>query len=85
MLTADRIAKIKHLALADAAKKRNDAGYSGSWSDGGANAIEDAVRVWEAGLEQRIPKKLKEYDKRVELEADKDYKLYLELKKRYEK
>lgn len=84
MLTEEKIASIIHLAHQDAEKKRSDAGYSGSWGDDGASDIVDAVRIWRDGLNKRIPKELTKYARQAERTADKDYKLYLELKQRYE-
>ncbi len=84
MLTEEKIASIVHLAHKDAENKRNDAGYSGSWGDNGASDITDAVRIWRDGLSRRVPKELTKYVRQAERTADKDYKLYLELKNRFE-
>jgi hypothetical protein len=84
MLTEQKIAKIASLAQADAEQKRNDAGYSGSWGDNGASDLLDAIRIWRDGIAQRIPKELKKYAKEAERADDGDYKLYLQLKQRYE-
>ena len=84
MLTEQKIAKIASLAQADAEQKRNDAGYSGSWGDNGASDLLDAIRIWRDGIAQRIPKELKKYAKEAERADDDDYKLYLQLKQRYE-
>lgn len=83
MLTADRIAKIKELALADAKRMQDEEGRQ--HRDLGADDIMKVVRVWTAGLNQRIPNELWKYDDQIEIEADEKYNLYLELKKLYEK
>jgi hypothetical protein len=84
MLTSEKIAKIASLAQADAEQKRNDAGYSGSWGDNGASDLLDTIRIWRDGIAQRIPKELKKYAKEAERADDSDYKLFLQLRARYE-
>ena len=84
MLTEEKIAGIVHLAHQDAENKRSDAGYSGSWGDNGASNITDAVRIWQDGLNRRVPKELAKYAKQAERTVDKDYKLFLQLKARFE-
>ena len=84
MLTEEKIAGIIHLAHQDADNTRNDAGYSGSWGDNGAGDICNAVRIWQDGLNKRVPKELAKYARQAGREADKDYKTYLELKRRFE-
>ena len=43
-----------------AKKKRDDAGFMGSWSDGGAEELLANFECFEAGIELKIPKPLKE-------------------------
>jgi hypothetical protein len=84
MLTEEKIAGIIHLAHQDAEKRSSDAGYAGEWGDRGAGDIRDAVRIWRDGLNRNIPKELVKYARQAERAADKDYKTYLELKRRFE-
>jgi len=75
------------LVLAAAEKRREDAGYSGHASDGGARELELQVKFfnygWDAasniGLASSTPNEWKEF----EIQLDPDYAQYQKLKKKF--
>lgn len=72
-----------------AAKAKIDAGYSGSWGDGGASEMKSQLTFWLLGLSEKVPaqyeKIVKEYEKQQLKEIDSDYQLFLKLKEKYKK
>lgn len=67
------------LALKDAAAKRENAGYNGERSDGGASIIEGKVEAWKAGLEGQTPSWMKKYEQQI----DPEWETYLRLQKKF--
>jgi len=49
------IDKIMVLVLKDANERRESAGYSGSWTDGGAGYLEDQVKFFKYGMDSQLP------------------------------
>ena len=70
-----------------AAKQREDAGYSGSYSDGGASVIEGKVQALRCGLKgEMLPEWEHIYLKFIEVESNKEdpeYGEYLRLKEKF--
>ena len=76
---------------------REDAGYSGSWTDGGASVLEDSLSMFINGVKAalntagiidgvedyqlEVPKQWTKYF----IEDDKEYKEYLRLKNKFER
>lgn len=73
-----------HAMEVEAHNRRENAGYSGSWGDGGARDLQEKVECWKAGLEGRIPDALKKFFTDFEKSRDPQYTEYLRLKERFE-
>jgi hypothetical protein len=71
--------------LAVAARKRDNAGYSGSWGDGGASSLEAEVEVYRAGRAGTIPTRWREYEIEFKNQSDPDFETYQRLKQKFEK
>ena len=69
--------------LAAAEEARTNAGYSGSWGDGGAAQMEAEVQFYRAGQAQEIPRSWMKYATEAEQEADPEHAEYLRLKKKF--
>lgn len=81
---------VAEAARLDAAQRRETAGQSGSWNDGGAREIEGQVAAWEAGLRGEVPDSLSRYldvvkDKLAVARAERDpeYADYVRLKAKF--
>jgi len=64
-------------------QKREDAGYSGSWGDNGARALEETCDAFEAGLQGKCPDAWKEELAKMQRENDPEYKEFLRLKQKF--
>ena len=65
-------------------KLREDAGFSGSYSDGGAKYLEDCIAAYKAGAENLIPVIWNSYFKEYSKSIDPEYTEYLRLKAKFE-
>lgn len=65
-------------------KKRENAGYNGEMSDGGASALEAEVAAFFCGYKNVFPAKWNKEIKTMEKLLDPEYQTYLELKKKFE-
>jgi hypothetical protein len=83
-MTASHNEKFAAYCRKIAEQRRLDAGYSGSYDDGGARMLEEKVEAWEAGLNGTIPKCISNLHKEFSKTIDPEYQKYLELKKRFE-
>lgn len=79
------------IALADAEKIRRNAGYSGSWTDGGADNLRNQAYCFRDGLAGRVPDSLKKYAKEAEkslalaeMKNDPEWAEYERLMKKFE-
>jgi hypothetical protein len=70
--------------MAEAESKRTNAAYSGAWDDGGCHKILDELRLFSYGWNHEVPPEWQDIVKQQENEKDPDYKVFLELKKRFE-
>jgi hypothetical protein len=70
--------------LLEAAKKRADAGFSGSYSDGGAGQMVRELAAWISGLQKEIPISFEGLEKDILLHKDPEYQEYLKLKNKFE-
>ena len=79
--------KIANAVRDSAERARSDAGFSGSWGDGGASHQEELLKHWLDGVsfaqtgETQVYKSLL---KKLMNEEDSEYKKYIELKKKFE-
>lgn len=73
------IEKVMQLILADAHNARESAGYSGSWSDGGASVLEAQVQYYRYGMQGTIPPDWSKYARQAEVAEDPEYAEYLRL------
>ncbi len=84
--------------LREAEKRKLDAGYSGSWDDGGASRIRADVDFFLAGLNKRVPSDWTKRYEKAEIEflkrkkenaalevaqQDPDYERWVELNKKF--
>lgn len=65
-------------------KLRIDAGYSGSYTDGGSHALIDTVIAFRAGLDRSIPIIWEKYLEDWKKCKDPEYAEYQRLKKKFE-
>ena len=79
MKTVVGIQKIMELFLTDAHKRSEDAGYQGSWSDGGASTLISQVKFYSCGMKGEIPTEWKEYVKKVKETSVPEYAEYLNI------
>jgi hypothetical protein len=70
---------MRHVAKA----RREDAGYSGSWSDGGASSLLAECDAFEAGLNQTVPKRWQTEFERMKHLQDPEYLTYLKLHQKF--
>lgn len=70
-------------ALADAEDMRQGAGYSGSYTDGGAGSLENAVKYYRLGQQGVIPEEWKKYAEQVKREADPEWLELQRLQKKF--
>lgn len=71
------IDRIMQIILAEANKLETDAGYSGSFGDGGAGILRQQVRFYMAGMNGQLPQEWQKYQEQAvqaELEQDPTYK-----------
>lgn len=71
--------KIIPLVLAAAKSAREDAGFSGLMSDGGASILEAQVKFFQYGLSCQFPPEWEQYRKLL----DPEYIEYLRLKRKF--
>lgn len=79
----DRLRAVAERLLKKAALAKADAGYSGSWSDGGASRIEAEVACFLAGLDKRLPPGWEAEAKAAEREADPEFAEYRRLQRKF--
>lgn len=88
-MSAERItAKIRAIAAkvkADAAQKRESAGWGGRMDDGGAGHLLSMLEVWQAGLRGEIPPVFQEYAEQAEKESDPEWAEFQRLQKKFGK
>jgi len=84
MITPEKVRKVVVFMKARAAKLRDDAGHSGSMTDGGAHALEEQIAVWQAGLQGKLPQAWWAALEELERQEDPEYAEYLRLKKKFE-
>lgn len=72
-----------HFCREKASQLRDDAGYSGSRSDGGARNLNEMVDCFEAGLAGIIPEPLRKYHAEFQKESDPDWKALHVLAKKF--
>lgn len=75
---------IARAVRADAEKKKNDAGYSGAYHDGGAAQLLGLLEAWQAGLQGRIPAAFSDYQAQHIRDTDQEYAQYLRLRRKFE-
>jgi hypothetical protein len=75
--------EVMRLALLEADNARVNAGMSGSFHDGGASAIENAVKFFKYGLDRKIPPEWDKYRKIAVNNKDPEYAIYLKLKEKF--
>ena len=73
------IEKIIQIILADANRRREDAGYSGRYDDGGADITEAEVKFYRYGLENKFPHEWEKY----KLVLDPEYQEYQRLARKF--
>jgi hypothetical protein len=69
----------------EAYNARENAGWSGSYGDGGASSIESSIEMYEKGFRKEIPEGWKEYLEDFEKSKDPEYSKYIQLKNKFEK
>jgi hypothetical protein len=77
---------IQNAVTESAAAARENAGYSGSWGDGGASAAEERLRVWLDGVNYATTGVTTVYGdllKRERERFDPEYAEYLRLKDKF--
>ncbi len=79
------IETIMQKVLAEAHRAREDAGYSGSWGDGGASVLEAQVQFYRYGRDGVVPPEWQKHAEQAKKEADPDYAQYQKLKAKFEK
>ena len=77
------IDKIIELVLKDAEDRREGAGMSGSYSDGGASDLETQVEYYRYGRDGDLPPDWRKYAKEAKDKADPEYEQYLRLKGKF--
>ena len=84
----EMLKKLKASVSESADKARMNAGYSGSWGDGGAHDMEKKLEAFLDGYEFALTGKTKVYAKffeELDKEQDPEYQKYLELKGKFDK
>ena len=76
--------EVMELILDDAEERRQNAGFNGQHSDGGARELEEKVEIYRHGLEGSFPTEWVKYVKQYKKENDPEYKMYLRLKEQFE-
>ncbi len=79
------IEKIMQKVLAEAHSARENAGYSGSWGDGGASVLEAQVQFYRYGRDGVVPPEWQKYADQANKEADPEYAQYQRLKAKFER
>jgi len=79
----DFIAKLATAVQAEANTKRENAGYSGSWNDGGAGALESVLNSWLVGLKREIPEMFREIAEEMVKQQDPEYQDWLRLNAKF--
>jgi len=74
-----RIERLMSIILNVAHGKREDAGYSGRWDDGGAGHLEDQVKFYRYGQQGVMPPEWAEYEKLM----DPEYQEFIRLQKKF--
>lgn len=66
-----------------AQNRRDDAGYSGAYHDGGARDLEEKIKAWHAGIEGVVPDCLQTIWSDHQRSMDPEYQEYLRLQKKF--
>jgi hypothetical protein len=67
-----------------AEQEKENAAFSGCWSDGGYQSTLDEISIWKAGLEGKVPKEWSAYVRAFRRETDPEYKDYIRLKDKFD-
>lgn len=82
------ISEIKKSVTESARKARDDAGFSGSWGDGGAAQMEEKLKWWLDGIQFAESGETSVYAsmvKRLEEEADPEFAEFKRLQEKFNK
>jgi hypothetical protein len=82
-MNTTQVNKIIVLVRREAANRRDSAGYSGRWDDGGASTLETQVEYFNYGRAGTLPPEWAKFALQVSNEADPEYAKYLELRKKF--
>jgi hypothetical protein len=78
------IENVMEIILKDANKREQDAGFSGSHSDGGASRLREQVEFYKYGIDGLVPPECNKYITDYINEKDPDYSEYIRLKEKFE-
>lgn len=82
------INEIKKSVTESASKARDDAGFSGSWGDGGAHQMEEKLKWWLDGIQFAESGETSVYGamiKRIEEESDPEFVEFKRLQEKFGK
>jgi hypothetical protein len=82
-LTDGDIMAITAKVRSHANKLRDDASYTGAWSDNGASDLEAKLEAWLSGLKREVPLVFKEFYASVKRDNDPEYAEFLRLKRKF--
>ena len=77
------IDKVISRIIADAEKRRRNAGLGGEWGDGGARALLEEVKFFNYGRNYEADKAIPPEWKFYEMEVDPEYEEFQRLKKKF--
>ena len=77
------IERVIGLVLADAERRRMDAGYGGHHHDGGASQTEREVSIYRAGMEGRLPAEWQAFEEQARREADPEWAEFRRLSQKF--
>lgn len=77
------IDKVIELVLRDARNRKESAGFSGRWDDGGASTLETQVEYYNYGRAGTVPPAWAKFVQQADRESDPEYAKYLELKRKF--
>lgn len=83
MSEAPKLNSLSVFVLAKAKQLREDAGFGGSYTDGGARALELQVECFKAGLNGEIPASWRAWNKEFLRTQDPEYQTFLKLKEKF--
>lgn len=79
------IETIMQKVLTEAHNARENAGYSGSWGDGGAGILEAQVQFYRYGQQGIVPPEWQKHAEQARKEADPEYSEYQRLRGKFER